>query len=53
MLYRYDLTIRSTDNGNPPLFMEKVITVTLTDVNEKPTSIQVRCYDHCLPFSDT
>ena len=38
---RYALTIRSTDNGNPSLFMEKVITITLNDVNERPSSIQL------------
>ncbi|XP_028399271.1 protocadherin Fat 4-like [Dendronephthya gigantea] len=38
---RYDLKIRSTDNGNPSLFINQVITVTLTDINERPTSVQL------------
>lgn len=40
-LRRFSLVIRSTDNGSPPMKLEKTFTITVTDVNEKPTAIQV------------
>lgn len=38
---RFSLVIRSTDNGSPPMKLEKTFTIVVTDVNEKPTAIQV------------
>ena len=38
---RFSLVIRSTDNGSPPMKFEKTFTISVTDVNEKPTAIQV------------
>ena len=38
---RFSLVIRSTDNGSPPMKLEKTFTISVTDVNEKPTAIQV------------
>ena len=38
---RFSLVIRSTDNGSPPMRLEKIFTISVTDVNEKPTAIQV------------
>ena len=38
---RFSLVIRSTDNGSPPMRLEKTFTISVTDVNEKPTAIQV------------
>jgi hypothetical protein len=31
--------VKVTDNGSPPLSLEKTIVVRITDVNEKPTAV--------------
>ena len=38
---RFTLIIRSTDNGSPPMRLDQAFTISVTDVNEKPTAIQV------------
>ena len=38
---RFSLIIRSSDNGSPPMRLDKTFTISVTDVNEKPTAIQV------------
>ena len=38
---RFSLIIRSTDNGSPPMRLDKTFTISVTDANEKPTAIQV------------
>ena len=38
---RFSLVVRSTDNGSPPMRLEKLFTISVTDMNEKPTAIQV------------
>ena len=38
---RFSVIIRSSDNGNPPMRLDKTFTISVTDVNEKPTAIQV------------
>ena len=35
----YQITVRSTDNGNPPKSVEKSLVINLLDVNERPTKI--------------
>ena len=35
----YQISVRSTDNGSPPLFVEKALLINVQDVNEKPTDI--------------
>ena len=53
---RFTLIIRSTDNGSPPMRLDKTFTISVTDVNEKPTAIQVSrvwlvIYNHKWPVS--
>ena len=38
---RFSLIIRSSDNGSPPMRLDETFTISVTDVNEKPTAIQV------------
>ncbi|XP_068740239.1 protocadherin Fat 4-like [Montipora capricornis] len=38
---KFTLIIRSTDNGSPPMKREQIFTISVTDVNEKPTAIQL------------
>lgn len=37
----YNITVRSTDDGTPPLFLEETYLITVLDVNEAPTLITV------------
>ena len=37
----FNVTVRSTDDGVPPLFREETFLITVLDVNEKPTSISL------------
>lgn len=37
----YQITVKSTDNGNPPKSVEISFVINLQDVNEKPTGIQL------------
>lgn len=37
----YQITVRSTDNGNPPKSVEKSLVINLLDVNERPTKISL------------
>ena len=36
---RYQIMVKSTDNGNPPQSVQKSLVIDLQDVNEKPTRI--------------
>ena len=37
----YNITVRSTDNGTPPLFIEESYLITVLDQNEAPTLVTV------------
>ncbi|XP_048583508.1 protocadherin Fat 4 isoform X2 [Nematostella vectensis] len=37
----YQLRVRSTDSGTPPLSVEGTVTITISDVNERPTNISL------------
>ena len=35
------VTVRSTDNGSPPLFNDFKVTINLSDVNDKPRNLSL------------
>ena len=37
----YNVTVRSTDDGSPPLFLDESFLITVHDVNEPPSHILV------------
>ena len=37
----FQITVRSTDNGNPALSINDTLTITLTDVNDQPRELQL------------
>lgn len=37
----YRIIIRATDNGNPPMWLEKSFNITITNVNDPPDSIRI------------
>lgn len=43
-LNKFTIVVRTTDNGSPPLYRDSSLTIDITDVNDKPRSLQLSGY---------